>query len=92
MDFVKVLIHHSLHQSDYPPDGDMRNPRDVIHSEFWSYTSLEFPVCVCMQLVALSCPIVCDPIEYSLPVSSVQGTLQARIVEWVAISFSREFS
>ena len=49
-------------------------------------------LCVCMQLVALSCPIFCDPIEYSLPVSSVQGTLQARIVEWVAISFSREFS
>ena len=31
----------------------------------------------------------CDPIDCSLPGSSVQGILQARIVEWVVISFSR---
>ena len=31
----------------------------------------------------------CDPIDCSLPGSSVPGILQARIVEWVAISFSR---
>ena len=30
----------------------------------------------------------CDPIDYSLPDSSVQGILQARILEWVVISFS----
>ena len=31
----------------------------------------------------------CDPMDCSLPGSSVHGILQARIVEWVAISFSR---
>ena len=31
----------------------------------------------------------CDPVDYSLPCSSVHGILQARILEWVAISFSR---
>ena len=31
----------------------------------------------------------CDPMDYSLPGSSVHGILQARILEWVAISFSR---
>ena len=31
----------------------------------------------------------CDPMDCSLPVSSVHGILQARILEWVAISFSR---
>ena len=31
----------------------------------------------------------CDPMDCSLPGSSVQGMLQARILEWVAISFSR---
>ena len=31
----------------------------------------------------------CDPMDFSLPVSSVHGTLQARILEWVAISCSR---
>ena len=41
--------------------------------------------CACMQ----SCPILCDPIDCSPPGSSVHGILQARILEWVAISFSR---
>ena len=36
-----------------------------------------------------SCPILCDPVDCSLPDSSVHGILQARILEWVAISFSR---
>ena len=39
--------------------------------------------------VAQSCPIVCDPMDCSLPGSSVHEILQARLLEWVAISFSR---
>ena len=35
-----------------------------------------------------SCLILCDPIDFSLPGSSVHGILQARILGWVAISFS----
>ena len=35
-----------------------------------------------------SCPTLCDPIDSSPPGSTVPGILQARIVEWVAISFS----
>ena len=35
-----------------------------------------------------SCPILCDPIEGSLPGSPIPGILQARTLEWVAISFS----
>ena len=35
---------------------------------------------------------LCDPMEYSLPCSSVHGIFQARIQEWVAISFSRRSS
>ena len=35
-----------------------------------------------------SCPTLCDPIDSSPPGSSVPGILQARTVEWVAISFS----
>ena len=33
---------------------------------------------------------LCDPMEYRLPGSSVHGILQARVLEWVAISSSRE--
>ena len=39
--------------------------------------------------VAQSCPTLCDSVDCSLPGSSIQGILQARILEWVAISFSR---
>ena len=35
------------------------------------------------------CPILCDPMDCSLPGSSLHGILQARVQEWVAISFSR---
>ena len=34
------------------------------------------------------CPTLCDPIDGSLPGSPVPGILQARTLEWVAISFS----
>ena len=36
-----------------------------------------------------ACSVIYDPMDCSLPGSSVQGILQARIVEWVAISYSR---
>ena len=42
--------------------------------------------------VAQSCPTLCDPTDCSLPGSSVHGIFQARILEWVAISFSRRSS
>ena len=35
-----------------------------------------------------SCPTLCDPIDGSPPSSPVPGILQARTLEWVAISFS----
>lgn len=43
-------------------------------------------------LVAQLCLTLCDPVDCSPPGSSVRGILQARILEWVAISFSRESS
>ena len=39
-----------------------------------------------------SCPTLCNPIDGSPPGSPVLGILQARTLEWVAISFSRGFS
>ena len=35
-----------------------------------------------------SCPTLCNPIDGSLPGSPIPGILQARTLEWVAISFS----
>ena len=39
--------------------------------------------------VTQSCPTLCNPMDCSPPGSPVHGILQARILEWVAISFSR---
>ena len=56
-------------------------------------------VCVCVYIYMYiyiyanakslqSCPTLCDPIDGSPPGSPVPGILQARTLEWVAISFS----
>ena len=49
--------------------------------------SLEY-LC-CRYLAAKSCPTLCDPMNCRLPGSSIHGILQARILEWLAISFSK---
>ena len=41
------------------------------------------------MLVAQLHPILCDPMDCSPPGSSVHGILQARVLEWVAIPFSK---
>ena len=46
-------------------------------------------VSVCVCLVPQWCLNFCDPMDSSLPSSSVHGIFQARILEWVAISYSR---
>ena len=45
-------------------------------------------MCVCMLSLSVVSTL-CDPMNYSLPGSSVHGIAQARILEWVAISYSR---
>ena len=49
-------------------------------------------VCVCVCVCAQSCQTLCDPMDWSPPGSSVHGISLARILEWVAISFSRASS
>ena len=40
--------------------------------------------------VAQSCPTLSDPMDWSLPGSSVHGIFQARVLEWGAIAFSKQ--
>ena len=55
-----------------------------------NYTSIsDMWIASPIVLVTQSCPILCDPMDCSPPDSSVHGILQARILEWVAIPFSR---
>ena len=46
---------------------------------------------VCESEVAQSCLTLCDPVDYSPPGSSIHGIFQARVLEWVAISFFLSF-
>ena len=62
-----------------------------------SFCTTSPPPCFSLQgewkevkvLVTQLCPTLCNPMDCSSPGSSVHGILQARILEWVAISFSR---
>ena len=50
-------------------------------------------VCVCMcMLVTQLCLTLCNPIDYSLSGACVHEILQARILEWVALPFSKGYS
>jgi len=42
--------------------------------------------------VAQSCPTLSDPMDCSLPGSSVHGIFQAKVLEWVAIAFSASYA
>ena len=53
----------------------------------WVVGRSAFTAVLC--LVTQWCPILCDRVDCSLPGSSVHGVLQARILEWVAMCFSR---
>ena len=50
------------------------------------------PIGVLCSAVLQSCPTLCNPMDHSPPGSSVHGILQAGILRWVAILFSRGFS
>ena len=52
---------------------------------FFTVTSVYFVYANLLQ----SCPTLCDTMDYSPPASSVHRILQARILKWVAIPFSR---
>ena len=46
------------------------------------------PIAAAAAKLLQSCPTLCDPIDSSPPGSPIPGILQARTMEWVAISFS----
>ena len=65
----------------------------VLCLEYYNNYTLDFEPCgfhslAVVVLVTESCPTLCDPMDCSPPGSSVHGVSQARILVWVAISFS----
>ena len=62
---------------------------DLIKEATYLYLTIRKLKCEVEVLVAQSCPTLCNHMDCSPPGFSVHGTLQARILEWVAIPFSR---
>ena len=84
------LISSNLFCSSILNPGDLRAsllvPKSIISSFFMSSIISCTCVCVCY---AQPCPTLCNLMDYSPPGSSVHGILQARILQWVPIPFSR---
>ena len=79
--------------SSQPFEGISSTNLDIRLSPFRTTLTLSHLAWVlCMVVVVVqSCLTLCNPMDYSLPGFSVHGIFQARILEWVAISFSRGF-
>ena len=67
-----------------------RGTRDEIANICWIIKKARIPDkhLLLLLLSRFSCVRLCDPMDCSLPGSTVHGILQARTLEWVAISFS----
>ena len=61
----------------------------VILSSSSNNVCVSMCVCVRLRLVVQSCPTLCDVVNCSPPGSSVRGIFQAKLLEWVAMPFSR---
>ena len=60
---------------------------------YWFYIYIYIYTCMYMKVLVLQlCPILCNPINCSPPGSPVRGVLQARILVWAVIPFSRASS
>ena len=96
---MKLSFHTGLRSSSAlnsstAPQCLSKDPSSVQHKRPFRAESLTsrltpWPQLPCESEVAQSCPTLCDPVDCSPPGSSIHGILQARILEWVAISFSR---
>ena len=77
-DLIHIYIVNNYHSQDY--------------SHIHCLIQLPFLMFLCTAAAAAkllqSCPTLCDPIDGSPPGSPVPAILQARTLEWVAISFS----
>ena len=67
------------------------DPRTVVTWLLLTSTTLCIYVCVCVKSLQ-SCLTLCDPMDCSPPCSSVQGILQARMLQWIMPSSRGIFS
>ena len=79
-----------LKSPSLPRDRSSKRNSIVINSLLGSFNNQEILRLTKGELeIPQACPTLCDPMDCSLPVSSVHGIFQAIVPEWIAISFSR---
>ena len=95
------LDFYDTHDNHFIENTSVTEPHDTLPC--WQHTPSQQPVWSritvlsshhkpsrCVHAKSLqSCPTLCDPMDYSPISSSVHGILQAKILEWVALSSSR---
>ena len=82
------LSSNSHQEPPAPRSASFRLPTDYLSSNLLSICQAIICVRMCAKSLQ-SCSTLWDPMEYSLPSTSVHGILQARILEWVAVPSSR---
>ena len=87
---VKSLSHVWLLATPWTAAYQATPSMGFSRQEYWSGVPLPSPMLrlLCYAKSLQSCPTLCDPIDSSPPGSPIPGILQARTLEWVAISFS----
>ena len=89
-DFIHVyFLHIHIFTCDYTRQSitELEKHENIFFKQFLFF-SVSYPGTV-LCLVAQSCLTLCDPMDCSQLGSSVHGILQARILEWAAMPFSR---
>ena len=81
---TKIMASHPI--ISWQIDGKAMKQWQTLFS--WAPKSLQMVTAAAAAKSLQSCPTLCDPIDGSPPGSAIPGILQARTLEWVAISFS----
>ena len=86
---LSVRVNEENHDPHVPPKG---TTSVIPHKHPLDYETSTKSMKKSESDVAQLCPTLCDPMDCSLLGSFIHGIFQARIMEWAAISFSRESS
>ena len=82
------LVWHSLLNENLASILLQQYLHNIILTSYGNFSKCDMPAAAAAAKSLQSCPTLCDPIDGSPPGSAIPGILQARTLEWVAISFS----